>query len=187
MVAAANRSAKSLSSYEPGVIAIHWLTALVFVVVFTAIELRGYYPRGSETRDFLTATHKSFGMLILLLVLVRINLRAWKPTPPIVPPLPAWQHWLARVVHLTLYAAMIAMPLLGWLMTSAKGGTIPFFGLTVAPLISPDKALGHTLEEIHEFIGNALYYVIGLHAAAALFHHYLIKDNTLLRMMKPSR
>ncbi len=172
------------TSYEPGLIAIHWITALVFVVTFAAIELRGYYPRGSEMRDFLTATHKSCGMLILLLALVRLNIRGWKSAPPIVPAPPAWQHWIAHLIHVTLYAAMIAMPLLGWLMTSANGRSVPFFGLTIAPIIAPDKDLAHTLETIHEFIGNALYYVIGLHAAGALLHHYLLKDNTLLRMVR---
>lgn len=165
----------------------HWITALVIAAVFATIEIRGYYPRGSEMRDFLTASHKSLGMLVLLLVLIRINLIAGKSAPPIVPAPPAWQNTLARFIHLTLYAAMIAMPILGWLMTSAKGRPIPFFGLTVAPIISPDKELAHTLEEVHEFIGNALYYVIGLHAAGALVHHYLLKDNTLLRMVRPSR
>ncbi|MET0639622.1 MAG: cytochrome b/b6 domain-containing protein, partial [Hyphomicrobium sp.] len=64
---------------------------------------------------------------------------------------------------------------------------VPFFGLTIPPIIGPDKELAHTLEEIHEFIGNALYYVIGLHALGALVHHYFLKDDTLLRMTRPSR
>ncbi|MET0406762.1 MAG: cytochrome b [Hyphomicrobium sp.] len=175
------------TSYAPGLIAIHWITAAVFVILFAAIELRGYYPRGSATRDFLTATHKSCGMLILLLALVRINVRGWKGAPPIVPEPAIWQQRFARLTHLILYVAMIAMPLLGWLMTSAGGHAVPFFGLTIPPIIGPDKELAHTLEEIHEFIGNALYYVIGLHALGALVHHYVLKDDTLLRMTRPSR
>ncbi|HML29402.1 MAG TPA: cytochrome b [Hyphomicrobium sp.] len=186
MTTAIEPTAGSRSSYAPGLIAIHWITALVFVVIFASIELREYYPRGSEMRDFLKATHKSFGMLILLLALLRITLKSRNSTPPIVPPLPAWQTGLSHLVHLILYAAMIAMPLLGWLMSSASGGSVPFFGLQIAPIIAPDKELAHTLEEIHEFIGNALYYVIGLHALAALFHHYIVKDNTLLRMVRTS-
>jgi cytochrome b561 len=94
---------------------------------------------------------------------------------------------IGRLTHLTLYGAMLAMPLLGWLMTSAGGHPIPFFGLSLPPLIGENKELGRTLEDVHEFIGNALYYVIGLHAVAALAHHYAVRDNTLLRMMPMRR
>jgi superoxide oxidase len=187
VTAALEPSTTSRSSYEPAIIAVHWVTALVFVIVFAAIELRGYFPRGSEARDLLTATHKSFGILILLLVLVRLAIKARSATPPIDPAPPAWQNWLARLTHVTLYAAMLAMPLLGWAMTSTGNHPIPFFGLSLPPILAPDKALSKQLAEIHEFIGNALYYVIGLHAFAALAHHYVLKDNTLLRMVRPAR
>jgi cytochrome b561 len=171
------------ATYSPTIIAIHWITALVIAAVFTAIELRGYAPKGSEARSLLIATHKSLGLLVLLLVVVRISIRTRILAPPITPALPLWQNALARLTHLTLYAAMIAMPLLGWLMTSAGGHPIPFFGLSLPPLIGENKELSHTLTEIHEFIGNALYYVIGLHAFAALAHHYVFHDNTLTRML----
>jgi cytochrome b561 len=186
VTAAAEPSTKTRTSYEPALIAIHWITVLVFIVIFSAIELRGYFPRGSATRDLLLATHKSCGMLILLLVLVRVVIRGRNPAPSIVPAPPAWQNGIAHLVHLTLYAAMIAMPLLGWAMTSAGDHPIPFFGLSVPPILAPNKELSKTLAEIHEFIGNALYFVIGFHALAALAHHYLLKDNTLLRMVRPS-
>jgi superoxide oxidase len=175
------------SSYTPALIALHWITVLVIATAFAAIELRGYYPRGSETRDFLIATHKSCGMLVLMLVVVRIGVAARNAAPPIVPAPPGWQMLAARLVHLTLYAAMIAMPLLGWTMTSAGAHPIPFFGLTIPPIIGPDKDLSKTLTGIHEFIGNALYYIIAIHAAGALVHHYLLKDNTLVRMLRPGR
>ncbi|MFT3730469.1 MAG: cytochrome b [Hyphomicrobium sp.] len=188
MTAAVHASIRSQpTSYGSALIAIHWITVIAFVVVFAAIEFRGDFPRGSATRDFLTSTHKTGGLLILLLVLVRLVIANRNTRPPIVPAPPAWQQWLSRLVHLTLYAAMIAMPLLGWAMTSAADRPIPFFGLSLPPILSPDKELAHQLEEIHEFFGNALYFVIGLHAAAALFHHYVMKDNTLLRMVRPSR
>jgi superoxide oxidase len=183
-VTAAAEPLTTRKSYAPSLIALHWMTVLVFVVLFTAIELRGYFPRGSATRDFLLATHKSCGMLILVLVLVRIAIKSRSSTPPIAPAPPAWQNAIARVVHATLYLSMIAMPLLGWAMTSAADHPIPFFGLSLPPILSPDKELSKTLVAIHEFIGNALYFVIGLHALAALAHHYLLRDNTLLRMVR---
>ncbi len=187
MTAATDRITSPAPTYAPTLIALHWITVLVIATAFAAIELRGYYPRGSASRDLLTATHKSCGMLVLLLVIVRAGVAIRNPAPPIIPAPPAWQLVLSRLVHLTLYAAMIAMPLLGWSMSSAGGHPVPFFGLTIPPILGPDKELSKTLTGIHEFIGNALYYVIGLHALAALAHHYLLKDNTLLRMLRPAR
>jgi cytochrome b561 len=82
---------------------------------------------------------------------------------------------------------MIAMPVLGWLILSGEGKPIPFFGLTLPPLIGENKDLAHQIEGAHEFIGNALYFLIGFHALAALAHHYLMKDNTLVRMLPRAR
>ncbi len=175
------------TTYPQAIITLHWLTVLVIAGVFAAIEIRGYYPKGSDMRSLLTATHKSLGILVLLLTIVRIAIRSRTSAPTITPAPPAWQHAIASLTHLILYAALLAMPLLGWLMTSAGGHPIPFFGLSLPPLIGENKELGHTLEEVHEFIGNALYYIIGLHALAALVHHYVRKDNTLTRMLSAAR
>jgi len=78
---------------------------------------------------------------------------------------------------------MIGMPIGGWLMLSAKGETIPFYGLTLPALLSPNEELAELIEEIHETVGVTGYYLIGLHTLAALVHHYLIRDNTLQRML----
>jgi cytochrome b561 len=75
------------------------------------------------------------------------------------------------------------MPLLGWLILSAKGEPIPFFGLQLPALIGESRKVAEWVKEIHEFIGTTGYFVIGLHAAAALFHHYFVRDNTLRRML----
>lgn len=90
---------------------------------------------------------------------------------------------LAAAMHLALYAFLVVMPLLGWLVLSAKGKPIPFFGLHLPALIGPNEARAESLEELHEFIGTLGYYLIGLHAAAALYHHYVAHDDTLLRML----
>jgi cytochrome b561 len=82
-----------------------------------------------------------------------------------------------------LYAFLILMPLLGWLTLSAAGKAIPFFGLELPALIGPDKALAESIEDLHGTIGTLGYYLIGLHAAAALYHHYFVQDDTLRRML----
>ncbi|AGK58343.1 cytochrome B561 [Hyphomicrobium denitrificans 1NES1] len=170
-------------TYTPALIAIHWLTVLLIAAVFATIELREYFPKGSETRDQLKALHFMLGLTVWLFVLVRLVLRSREHTPQIVPPPSAWQMAAAHVMHALLYAVMIAMPVLGWLVLSGEGKPVPFFGLTLPPLIAENKDLAHQIEDVHVFIGDAFYYLIGLHALAALAHHYLTKDNTLTRML----
>ncbi|MCY1376223.1 Cytochrome b561 [compost metagenome] len=89
-------------------------------------------------------------------------------------------------MHAALYVFMVGMPLAGWLYLSAKGKPVPFFGLELPALMGTDPEAAAWIKEVHETVGVAGYWFIGLHAAAALFHHHVIKDNTLLRML-PSR
>lgn len=170
-------------TYPPALIAIHWLTVLLIAAVFATIELREYFPKGDVMRDQLKSLHFMLGLTVWLLVLARLVLRSRERAPQIVPPPSAWQIGAAHAMHALLYAVMIAMPVLGWLVLSGEGKPVPFFGLTLPPLMAENKALAHSIEDVHVFIGNAFYYLIGLHALAALAHHYLAKDNTLVRML----
>jgi cytochrome b561 len=107
--------------------------------------------------------------------------------PEIKPAPPKWQMRFALLMKLSLYALMIAMPLLGWSVLSAEGKPIPyFFGLQLVPLIGENKDLASQIKEIHETFAAVGYFLIGLHAVAGLVHHYIRRDNTLLRML-PSR
>jgi cytochrome b561 len=124
------------------------------------------------------------GLGVLLLVALRLAIRLVAGAAPLIRPAPPlWQQRLAALMHLALYAFLVAMPLLGWLTLSASGKPIPFFGLQLPALVGTDKALAGSLKEIHETIGTIGYYLVGLHAAAALAHHYLKRDDTLLRML----
>lgn len=161
---------------------LHWIMFLLIVAVYATIELREFFPKGSDPRDALKALHFLLGLSVLFLVAVRIFARLQSPTPPIEPRLPVWQHWTAIIMHVSLYVWMIAMPILGWLILSGEAKPIPFIGLALPPLVTPDKDFAHNMEEIHETLGEAGYWIIGIHAAAALFHHYFIHDNTLQRM-----
>lgn len=173
--------------YSRPTIALHWLMLALIAIVYASMELRGLFPRGSAPRELMKATHFALGISVLALVIVRIAARLPSSTPPITPPPSPAQRLLAGIAHLALYAFMIAMPLLGWLMFSAEGKTVPFFGLDLPPLIGPDKALAHDLEEWHELGATLGYWLIGLHAAAALLHHYVQRDNTLRRMLPGDR
>lgn len=172
--------------YGRATMMLHWLTLALLTAAYALIELRDWAPKGSALHDGMKTWHFMLGLTIFGLVAVRLGARAVVPAPPIVPAPPRWQGILARAMHLTLYAFLIVMPLLGWLTLSAKGKTIPFFGLDLPPLLAPDKALARNIQDIHETIGTLGFYLIGLHAAAALFHHTIMRDNTLLRML-PAR
>jgi cytochrome b561 len=169
--------------YAAPVIALHWLIFLLIVISYASIELREFFPKGSAPREAMKSLHFMIGLTVLALAVARIAARFLSPTPRILPPPPHWQEIAARLVHLALLVFMIAMPVLGWLILSAEGDPIPFWGLELPPLIAPDKALAEQVEEIHETIGNVGYFLIGAHAAAALFHHYVVGDNTLARML----
>jgi cytochrome b561 len=161
----------------------HWLMLLLLAGVYACIELRELYPKGSDPREALKSWHFTLGLTVFALVWLRLALRLASPTPPVEPTPAAWQNMLAKVMHCALYALMIAMPLAGWLILSGDGKPIPFWGLDLPALMGKNKELAHTLEEIHETAGVVGYYLIGLHAVAALLHHYVLRDNTLVRML----
>jgi len=168
--------------YSPLMIAMHWLMVLLLVAVYALIELRGIYPKGSDPRELMKALHFMLGMSVLILVVVRLALRLSSPVPPIEPAPRAWELWLARLMHVALYGFLILMPLLGWLMLSASGKSVPFFGLAIPPLIGESEAWAGQYHDWHEQLGKLGYALIGFHAAAGLFHHYVKRDNTLRRM-----
>jgi cytochrome b561 len=89
---------------------------------------------------------------------------------------------LASALHWVLYGFMIVMPILGWLAVSAKGNSVLFYGIELPPLIAPNHPLVKSLEAIHSLLGTVGYFLIGIHAAAGLYHHYVVRDNTLLRI-----
>jgi cytochrome b561 len=168
-------------------IGMHWLMLLLLVAVYAAINLHDVAPKGSALRADLKTWHYMLGLCVFVLVAVRLLIRAFSgAVPRIAPDLPRWQEALAKAMHAALYVFMVAMPLLGWLAVSAKGDPVPFFGLELPTLLGPSKALAHDLKEIHETIGTVGYDLIGVHAAAALFHHYVLRDTTLVRML-PTR
>ncbi len=169
-------------------IGMHWLMLLLMIGAYAAINLHDLATKGSALRADLKLWHFAFGMSVLALVTVRLVARLMSgPAPGIEPPPARWQQRLGDWTHIVLYVLMLGMPLLGWLALSAKGDPVSLFGLQLPALIGQDKALSRTLKDIHETIGTVGYFLIGLHAAAALVHHYLLRDNTLLRMLPARR
>ena len=174
-------------NYAPVPIAIHWLMVALIASVYACMLLSGNFPRGSDMRAGLQTWHFMLGLTVLALVLVRIIARLFTARPPITPTPPAWQKAFAKVTHLALYGFMLAMPILGWMILSAAGQTIPFWGLDLPALVGKSKNVAGQAKEIHETIATIGYFLIGLHASAALYHHYLAKDDTLRRMLPGAR
>lgn len=175
------------SRYSYVSISLHWVMLILVAAVYACMELRVYYPKGSDFREGLKTWHFMLGLTVLLLVIVRIGARVVGGTPAIIPAPPIWQMRFAKAFHVALYAFMLAMPLAGWVMLSASGKVIPFFVFELPALVGPDKAFAGQVKYLHETVGTVAMYVIGLHALAALFHHYIVKDNTLRRMMPGAR
>lgn len=164
-------------------IGIHWLMLLLFVAVYGTVELHELFEKGSNLRETLMTWHFMLGMLVFVLVWLRLAARLSGPTPAILPEPPGLQQRSSKLLHLALYLLMIGMPLTGWLMLSAAGKPIPFFGLELPALIGENKGLAKQVKEVHEFVGTTGYFLIGLHTVAALYHHYIKHDNTLTRML----
>lgn len=167
-------------------IALHWLMLMLMIGVYGCIEFRELYERGSDPREALKAWHFTLGLSVFVIIWFRIGLYVLQHRPAVSPQLPVWQARLSRVVHIALLLLMAIMPIGGWLILSAEGDPIPFWGMELPALIGQDEELAHTIHEIHETVGKVGYFLIGLHAAAALFHHFIRKDNTLVRMLPRS-
>jgi superoxide oxidase len=165
-------------------IALHWLMVLLLIAVYACIELRVFFDKGTVTRDAFKMWHFMLGLSVLGIACIRLVVRLISgPKPLIVPSPPQWQISLSNTVHIALYGLMILMPLAGWLLLSLAGKPIPFFGLHLPALVVKNSEWAKTIKEIHETAGRVGYFLIGLHAAGALFHHYILSDNTFKRML----
>jgi len=124
------------------------------------------------------------GLSVFVLVWLRLLAARMAGSAPLTEPdPPKWQKLSAKLMHFALYFLMIGMPMGGWLLLSAAGKPIPFFGLELPALVGESKSLAALIKEIHEVGGTVGYFLIGFHSAAALFHHYVQRDNTLRRML----
>ena len=171
--------------YSPGLRRLHWLMAVLVVLGYFFMEQRDLFERGTAARAAMAQSHFWIGITVLLLALWRLGLRARTSMPPITPTLPAVQAAPARLLHIALYAFLIVQPLLGLATAWSDGKSVllPFTSIALPALLAPDEALAHRLEDLHGSIGEIFYWVIGAHVLAALYHHFLRRDDTLKRML----
>lgn len=163
--------------------ALHWIVAFcVLAAIPLGLAMVSVDP--GPVQNTLYDLHRSFGALILGLMLVRVGWRLIRRPPPRNIPMPVWQSRVASTVHALLYVLLLAMPLLGWAGTSAFPATITVFWLfDLPPLVGPDRALSETLLRAHTIVAFIVSGLICLHIGAALYHHFVRKDAVLRRML----
>lgn len=169
-------------------IGLHWLMFAIVAAAYALMEWRDVVPKGDPLRTTLMHWHWLAGLLVLALVLPRLAVRALGgAAPPITPPPPRWQERASRLAHLGLYALLLLLPVSGYLMVNAKGRVVEVAGMALPVLIAASEALAEALEEIHEILGNLGYALIAVHVVASLWHHFIQKDDTLVRMWPSGR
>ena len=174
------------TQYHPASVFLHWFVFVLVVAAFITIELKGQFPKGSELRDLCKSVHGVFGQLIFLAMILRLAIRKIYGVPEPTNPIPLFAQ-LAKAMHYLLYALLLISPIFGLLYFQYAGKEIHFFGLVWPQFVTPNTDMKKLVEGIHEFLGNSLYILIGIHAVAALWQHYVIKDDTLRKMLGKSK
>jgi cytochrome b561 len=165
----------------------HWtIVALILVQLVLAIQYN-LLPLGMAKIGVI-ARHKSVGITIFLLAVLRLAWRLMNPVPPLPDTLKPYERVLAHITHFALYAIILVMPVTGWIMSSARNFPVSWFGLVQLPdLVGQNKALYQAMLETHDILAGTLIAVAVLHVLAALKHHFILKDDTLRRMLPFTR
>ena len=170
------------SRYSAVSMALHWVVAALVigqVLLISAADQEG------PNRALWIATHKANGISILLLTLLRLGWRLKHPAIPLPATTPRWQRLAARTTHILFYVVLVAMPLTGWLASSAAGRGFEWYGLFNWPLlpVGGGRETAGLMMAIHGAVVKSLYILIALHIAGALKHYFIDRDNVLQRML----
>jgi cytochrome b561/polyisoprenoid-binding protein YceI len=182
MTAYANQTVTTPGRYRSPAMALHWLIAILIFGGYGLGLFMHDLPASAEKLVYYS-WHKWAGVTVFILALLRAAWRMTHPAPPLVTGA-RWEHWAAHAAHLALYLLMLTIPLSGWLHSSALGYQTVYLGKFPIPdLIGKSKALAEFFGDAHEYLNYALLTVLLLHAAAALQHHWLRRDDVLRRML----
>jgi cytochrome b561 len=168
--------------YDRVAIALHWLTALLVVVQFVSAITWDSFPR--DTRQAMESVHISLGVLLTAVILARLAWR-WVPGHQVSSLGQGWVRLASKGVHSLLYVLLVVQAGLGFGFRWAQGHSVEFFGLfgIPGPYGELARPVRRQLHELHEWIGWAIVIIALLHALAALYHHYVLKDRVLKRML----
>ncbi len=168
--------------YSTPAIVLHWLVALLIFVAFPLGVYMAELPLSPDKLK-LYSYHKWIGITILMLASIRVMWRVTHTPPPLPGDMARWQRRASQVVHGLLYVLILAIPLSGWLMSSAKGFQTVWFGVLPLPdLVDKDKALGDLLAGVHQALNFTLLALVILHVVAALKHHFFERRPFMQRM-----
>jgi cytochrome b561 len=162
---------------------LHWLIAIC-VLVTAPVAIAMLRVGEGPTQDFLFNFHKSLGVLILILMILRLINRLAVGAPVAEPGIAPWQKAASATVHASLYVLLLAMPIGGYIANSAYGAPTPFFGLFNLPaLVEKNEALATQMFTVHRWVGWLVIILVLMHVSAALYHHFIRDDNVLRRML----
>jgi cytochrome b561 len=163
--------------------AFHWAVAgLILYLLYLGLTMHDLPVGVEKIRQY--GLHKSLGITVLTLAALRLLWRFSGPSPALLGTPPRYQRLLAMGTHGTLYTLMLAMPLSGWIMSSAAGFPVSVFGWFTLPNLAATSPQTQTLfHEVHEVLAYSLMALIALHVLASLYHHFYLKDGTLRRML----
>jgi cytochrome b561 len=162
---------------------LHWLVAAC-VLTTAPVAIAMVRVGKGPTQDMLYNFHKSLGVLIFILMTLRLINRLVVGAPIPDPAIEHWQKTVSAVVHTSLYALLLAMPIVGYIANSAFGAPTPFFGLFNLPsIVGKNEALAAQLFTIHRWVGWVVILLVLMHVSAALFHYFIRRDNVLQRML----
>jgi cytochrome b561 len=163
--------------------ALHWIIAALIVTQFVLAWTADDLPLGVRKLALL-AEHKSFGMTVLMLVILRMIWRISHPPPALPSAMTPLERRLAQATHVAFYVLLFAMPITGWMMSSAKNYSVSWFGLFTWPnLIGKNETAFDFLKTTHDYLSDVLFGIAVLHVLAALKHHFWNKDDVLMRML----
>ncbi|WP_245287071.1 cytochrome b [Bradyrhizobium sp. Tv2a-2] len=169
------------SRYGAGAQALHWLN-VVLVLAACVLSKSGGYSLYSADADGLRRIHETLGVLVFIVVVLRLLWRLIDSTPA-KQPIPRWMAAAAKLVQFALYSLLIAIPATAVLGTWFEGIPVTLPGFDIAPQIARAHGLGQLIMEIHTILGSAILWVAGVHAAAALFHHFYLRDEVFQSMV----
>ncbi len=173
---------RTVEAHNPMLRMLHWLMAAVIFVALGLGVWATQLPR-SDLRFEVLFVHKSLGVAVLLLIVLRVAVRLAVGAPKYAVPLGRLVHWASESGHLALYALMIALPVSGYLTSSAGGHDVSFFGLFTLPnLVPQDKALDEAASQAHLVFAWAIGVLLALHLAAVAWHAQVKRDEVLTRM-----
>ncbi len=167
--------------YGPAAMTLHWIVA---ALLSAALVLAWILPRKSAPGyEGVLDLHKSVGIAVLVLVVLRLLWRLGHPVAPAASLTPL-EARVSEITHWALYAVMFLIPLTGYLFASLEGQHLDFFGaFTAASPFPTDRTISRPLEFLHKTGQYAIYAVVGLHVLAALYHHFVKRDGVLQRML----